>query len=101
MSEDLEEPKFEILHEYKGFEIRKYVDTIQARVSSPDSEEVNSSIHFRQIANYIFGNNDKSQNISMTARPDWYPYSLRRIRENPDIWKDTMKAFFFRSKHKW
>ena len=67
MSEDLEEPKFEILHEYKGFEIRKYVDTIQARVSSPDSEEVNSSIHFRQIANYIFGNNDKSQNISMTA----------------------------------
>ena len=32
--------------------------------------------------------------------PDWYPYSLRRIRENPDIWKDTMKAFFFRSKHR-
>ena len=67
MSEDLEEPKFKILHEYKGFEVRKYVDTIQARVSSPDSKVVNSSIHFRQIANYIFGNNDKSQNISMTA----------------------------------
>jgi len=32
--------------------------------------------------------------------PDWYPYSMRRIRENPDIWKDTMKAFFFRSKHR-
>ena len=32
--------------------------------------------------------------------PDWYPYSIRRIRENPDIWKDTMKAFFFRSKHR-
>ena len=32
--------------------------------------------------------------------PDWYPYSIRRIRENPAIWKDTMKAFFFRSKHR-
>lgn len=67
MSEDLEEPDFEILHKYKRFEVRKYADTIQAQVSSPDSEEVNSSIHFRQIANYIFGNNNKSQNISMTA----------------------------------
>ena len=67
MSEYLEEPKFEILHEYSRFEVRKYVNTIQAQVSSPDSEEVSSSIHFREIANYIFGNNDKSQNISMTA----------------------------------
>ena len=67
MSEYLEEPKFEILHEYSRFEVRKYVNTIQAQVSSPDSEDVSSNIHFREIANYIFGNNDKSQNISMTA----------------------------------
>ena len=67
MSEYLEEPKFEILHEYSRFEVRKYVNTIQAQVSSPDSEDVSASIHFREIANYIFGNNDKSQNISMTA----------------------------------
>ena len=67
MSEYLEEPKFEILHEYSRFEVRKYVNTIQAQVSSPDSEDVSSSIHFREIANYIFGNNDKAQNISMTA----------------------------------
>lgn len=32
--------------------------------------------------------------------PEWYAYSLRRIKENPDIWKDTLKAFFFRSKHR-
>ncbi|MFL2944356.1 MAG: proline dehydrogenase family protein [Candidatus Poseidoniales archaeon] len=32
--------------------------------------------------------------------PDWYPYSLRRIRENPDIWKDTIKALLFKSKHR-
>ena len=32
--------------------------------------------------------------------PEWHAYSLRRMRENPDIWKDTLKAFFFRSKHR-
>jgi len=32
--------------------------------------------------------------------PEWYAYSLRRMKENPDIWKDTLKAFFFRSKHR-
>tara|TARA_B100000029_G_scaffold114305_1_gene106803 strand:- start:1006 stop:1920 length:915 start_codon:yes stop_codon:yes gene_type:complete len=32
--------------------------------------------------------------------PEWYAYSLRRMRENPDIWKDTLKAFFFRSGHR-
>jgi proline dehydrogenase len=32
--------------------------------------------------------------------PEWYAYSLRRMRENPDIWKHTLKAFLFRSKHR-
>ena len=32
--------------------------------------------------------------------PEWYAYSLRRMRENPDIWKHTIKAFFFRTKHR-
>ena len=67
MSDDLEEPKFKLIHRYEGFELRKYVDTIQAQVSSPVSEKNISSFHFREIANYIFGNNDKAQNIAMTA----------------------------------
>ena len=32
--------------------------------------------------------------------PEWYAYSMRRMKENPDIWKYTLKAFFFRSKHR-
>ena len=95
MSEYLEEPKFEILHEYSRFEVRKYVNTIQAQVSSPDSEDVSSSIHFREIANYIFGNNDKAQNISMTAPVQTWsqnnetlmaftmPSKLSQVRFNP------------------
>tara|TARA_B100000902_G_scaffold394749_1_gene451720 strand:+ start:3826 stop:4350 length:525 start_codon:yes stop_codon:yes gene_type:complete len=67
MTEDLEEPGFKVIEEYEGFEIRKYTDTIQAQVASPTFKEVNSSIHFREIANYIFGNNRKTQSIAMTA----------------------------------
>ena len=33
--------------------------------------------------------------------PDWYAYSLRRMRENPDIWRYTLRAFFFRTKHRY
>ncbi len=32
--------------------------------------------------------------------PEWHAYSLRRMKENPDIWKYTIKAFFFRTKHR-
>ena len=67
MSKDLEEPRFKIIQEYKDFEIREYVDTVQAQVASHSTKEVNSSTHFREIASYIFGNNNRSQNISMTA----------------------------------
>ena len=67
MAEDLEEPRFKIIQEYKDFEIREYVDTVQAQVASYSTKKVSSSIHFREIASYIFGNNNKSQNISMTA----------------------------------
>ena len=47
MTEDLEEPKFKVIREYEGFEIRKYADTIQAQVASALTKEVSSSTHFR------------------------------------------------------
>ena len=67
MPDILEEPKFKIIKKFNSFEIRKYFDTVQAQVASPLSYEISPSAHFREIAGYIFGNNNKSQNISMTA----------------------------------
>ncbi len=67
MSENLEEPEFEIIEICDGFEIRKYVDTIQARVVTEGTGYRNSTGAFRRIASYIFGRNDQSQNIAMTA----------------------------------
>ena len=67
MSEKLEEPTYEILQKYRGFEVRKYVDTIQARVSTNGMKYGESARPFRRIAGYIFGGNERQQSIAMTA----------------------------------
>ena len=67
MSEKLEEPAYELLQKYRGFEVRKYVDTIQARVSTNGMKYGESARPFRRIAGYIFGGNERQQSIAMTA----------------------------------
>ena len=67
MSEKLEEPAYEILQKYRGFEVRKYADTIQARVSTNGMKYGESARPFRRIAGYIFGGNERQQSIAMTA----------------------------------
>ena len=67
MSEKLEEPAYELLQKYRGFEVRKYSDTIQARVSTNGMKYGESARPFRRIAGYIFGGNERQQSIAMTA----------------------------------
>ena len=67
MSEKLEEPAYELLQKYRGFEVRKYADTIQARVSTNGMNYGESARPFRRIAGYIFGGNERQQSIAMTA----------------------------------
>ena len=67
MASDLEEPEYEVLSEYKGFEVRKYSKSIQARLLTPGSGWGGSSGGFRRIAGYIFGGNQSNQRIAMTA----------------------------------
>jgi len=63
----LETPEYELIRKSGSFEIRKYALMVIARtqVSSDYSEA--TSIGFRRIANYIFGGNDASIEIAMTA----------------------------------
>ena len=49
MSENYEEPQFEILKKYKKFEVRKYTDTIQARVSTDGMNYGESARPFRRL----------------------------------------------------
>ena len=67
MASNYEEPEYKSLHKYHGFEVRKYTDTIQARVSTDGMNYGESARLFRRIAGYIFGGNERQQSIAMTA----------------------------------
>ena len=67
MASGIEEPEYELLSEYEGFEIRRYSESVQARLLTPSSGWSGSSAGFRRIAGYIFGGNETNQRIAMTA----------------------------------
>lgn len=67
MAENYEEPEYEILAQHSGFEVRRYSDTIQARVRAEGRNWRGSSGGFRRIAGYIFGRNERKLSIAMTA----------------------------------
>ncbi|MAC97687.1 MAG: heme-binding protein [Euryarchaeota archaeon] len=67
MAENYEEPAYELIQKYRGFEVRKYADTIQARVSTDGMNCGESARPFRRIAGYIFGGNERQQSIAMTT----------------------------------
>jgi hypothetical protein len=67
----IEEPKFTLLENEQAYEIRAYAPKIIAEVEVDAEMREASSIGFRLIADFIFGNNlaqsGKSEKISMTA----------------------------------
>ncbi len=67
MAENYEEPEYEVVSKHSGFEVRRYSDTIQARVRVDGRNWRGSSGGFRRIAGYIFGRNEREQMIAMTA----------------------------------
>ena len=67
MASGIEEPEYELLSKYEGFEIRRYSESVQARLLTPSSGWSGSSGGFRRIAGYIFGGNETNQRIAMTA----------------------------------
>ena len=68
MAENLEEPAYTLIQTYDDFEIRAYEPTIQARVQTADGVSSGAaSGGFRRVASYIFGGNQSSSRIAMTA----------------------------------
>lgn len=63
----IEEPKYEVLEQRDGYEVRRYDPYIVAEVvvDGPYSEA--GSKAFRILADYIFGNNSTSTKMEMTA----------------------------------
>ena len=80
-----EEPKYKVLDQEAGFELRQYAPLIVAETWVDGDMDAASNKGFRLIADYIFGNNKAPQNtqsskIAMTAPvtlvPDVQPLKL-------------------------
>ena len=81
----IEEPKFKVLNQDAGFELRQYAPFIVAETWVDGDMDAASNKGFRIIADYIFGNNKapqstQSSKIAMTApvtlAPDAQPLKL-------------------------
>ena len=84
----LEEPEYEVIAETAGYEVRRYqpyvVAEVDVRGKSADSQG------FRALAGYIFGDNEASQKMQMTA-----PVESREADDGNDI----TYAFVMESKY--
>ena len=63
----IEEPKYIVLEKSEPFELRSYAPRIVAEVKVEGDLDAASSQGFRLIAAYIFGKNQVSEKIAMTA----------------------------------
>jgi hypothetical protein len=63
----IEQPEYELVREYPGFELRRYGPMLLAETRvSGDFESVGNRA-FRRLADYIFGGNAPGEKIAMTA----------------------------------
>jgi len=63
----LEEPKYTILKTYENFEIRNYDSYLVAEVDVEGAYNETGNEAFRILAGYIFGDNQSSMKMNMTA----------------------------------
>ena len=74
-----EEPKYIVIEQSKPFELRSYAPMIVAEIRVSGDLDSASSEGFRQIAAYIFGKNQVSEKIAMTAPVSLEPRDSEKI----------------------
>jgi len=77
MASAIEEPKYTVVREYDGFEVRDYAPYVVAEVVVPGPAEEAGNQGFRILAGYIFGKNKGERRISMTAPVTQAPVPAR------------------------
>ncbi|AKO64625.1 heme-binding protein [Methylophilales bacterium MBRSG12] len=81
-----EEPEFKLISEEGEFQIREYDPKIIAQVEVEGDFDEASSVGFKLLADYIFGNNlleGESQKISMTTPVEMSPMSENFLITSP------------------
>ena len=66
-TKDIETPAYEVVREASNYEVRDYAPCIRAEVTLEGEYRETMYGGFRQVADYIFGNNAKQNKIAMTA----------------------------------
>ncbi|MEM6602774.1 MAG: heme-binding protein [Pseudomonadota bacterium] len=64
---NVEQPEYEVIHKYDHIEVRSYKPMIVAETAVTGVREDAISEGFKQLADYIFGNNIAADKIEMTA----------------------------------
>lgn len=64
---DVEQPSYQVVDRQGAIEIRDYAPMIVAQVTVTGQRQAAISQGFRQLADYIFGNNLPAQKVAMTA----------------------------------
>ncbi|KAK9832958.1 hypothetical protein WJX74_002802 [Apatococcus lobatus] len=64
---DLEGPRYKVLRSTKEYEIRKYDSYMVAETAMPMSSGPAEGSGFQDLANYIFGGNDRQESMEMTS----------------------------------
>jgi len=65
MAGDIEEPEWHLVDSLDRVELRHYSPSVEARTTLRGSGQ--TSVGFRRLAGFIFGGNDRSERIAMTA----------------------------------
>jgi hypothetical protein len=63
----LEKPRYRVVEVFEEFEVREYEPYLVAETEVTGSREEAGNAGFRRLADYIFGKNEGSRKISMTA----------------------------------
>lgn len=95
-----EQAKYEVVAAKAGYEIRRYAPQIVAQTAMPTMGD--SGPAFRAIAGYIFGDNDASAKIAMTAPVEMNapPASAKIAMTAPVVMGDGTMAFVMPGKYK-
>jgi hypothetical protein len=67
LSAGAETLNYQVIKKYKDFEVRRYPSYLVAEVEAGSDFDAAAYISFRQLFNYIDGNNIKHENIAMTS----------------------------------
>ncbi|MDZ4842071.1 MAG: heme-binding protein [Hyphomicrobium aestuarii] len=63
----IEQPKYEVVRQADGYEVRRYAPNIIAETDMPTLGMMDRGAGFRALAGYIFGGNSTRSKVAMTA----------------------------------